>query len=180
MTPEVFPILLNLSMAIPLGLNPLLLLTIDLMTELCPAISLAYESPESDIMERKPRNCKTDRLVSIPVLLYSLITAGLCETFVKIGNLRRRFVLTTTCLIVTDFHFHSWKELHLHNLLLGHLIWWLNLMARCTQMFNSFRYFLKYKLAITLPLFWVSLCTFGSVELELRAYSITASQYIIF
>ena len=50
MSPEVFPILLNLSTAIPLGLNPLLLLTIDLMTELAPAISLAYETPESNIM----------------------------------------------------------------------------------------------------------------------------------
>jgi sodium/potassium-transporting ATPase subunit alpha len=56
MSPEVFPILLNLSIAIPLGLNPLLLLTIDLMTELAPAISLAYETPENDIMDRKPRN----------------------------------------------------------------------------------------------------------------------------
>jgi sodium/potassium-transporting ATPase subunit alpha len=51
MSPEVFPILLNLSIAIPLGLNPLLLLTIDLMTELAPAISLAYETPENDIMD---------------------------------------------------------------------------------------------------------------------------------
>ena len=56
MTPEVFPILINLSMAIPLGLNPLLLLTIDLMTELAPAISLAFEDPEANIMEGKPRD----------------------------------------------------------------------------------------------------------------------------
>ena len=84
MTPEVFPILLNLSTAIPLGLNPLLLLTIDLMTELCPAISLAYEEPEADIMLRKPRNCQTDRLVSLPVILYSLLTAGVIETIVTL------------------------------------------------------------------------------------------------
>lgn len=56
MSPEVFPILFNLSIGMPLALNPLLLLTIDLMTELGPAISLAYEDPETDIMERKPRN----------------------------------------------------------------------------------------------------------------------------
>lgn len=29
-----------------------------------PAISLAYESPESDIMKRAPRNPKTDNLVN--------------------------------------------------------------------------------------------------------------------
>ena len=46
MVPEVFPILFNLSVGVPLALNPLLLLTIDLMTELGPAISLAYEEAE--------------------------------------------------------------------------------------------------------------------------------------
>ena len=46
MVPEVFPILFNLGLGFPLALNPLLLLTIDLMTELGPAISLAYEDPE--------------------------------------------------------------------------------------------------------------------------------------
>lgn len=29
-----------------------------------PAISLAYEGPESDIMKRKPRNPKVDKLVT--------------------------------------------------------------------------------------------------------------------
>jgi len=64
MSPEVFPILQNLSTAIPLGLNPLLLLTINLITELAPAISLAYETPKSNIMKRKPRDARYDRLTS--------------------------------------------------------------------------------------------------------------------
>lgn len=29
-----------------------------------PAISLAYEGPESDIMKRQPRDAKTDKLVN--------------------------------------------------------------------------------------------------------------------
>jgi magnesium-transporting ATPase (P-type) len=56
MVPEVFPILFYLSIGMPLALNPLLLLTIDLLTELGPSVSLAYEAPENDIMNRKPRN----------------------------------------------------------------------------------------------------------------------------
>ncbi len=99
MTPEVFPILLNLSTAIPLGLNPLLLLTIDLMTELCPAISLAYEEPEADIMLRKPRNCQTDRLVSLPVILYSLVIAGLTETFVNLKIILGMFLCLFLCVL---------------------------------------------------------------------------------
>jgi sodium/potassium-transporting ATPase subunit alpha len=48
--PEVIPILLNLGLSLPLGINSLLILTIDLGTEIVPAISLAYEGMESDIM----------------------------------------------------------------------------------------------------------------------------------
>lgn len=81
MFPEVFPILFNLSIGMPLALNPLLLLTIDLMTELGPAISLAYEDPEKDIMERKPRDAQKDRLTDFSSLFYSL-TAGVVETIV--------------------------------------------------------------------------------------------------
>jgi len=51
-------------------------LTIDLGTELGPAISLAYERAESDIMERPPRDPKKDRLVSSNLLIYSYITSG--------------------------------------------------------------------------------------------------------
>jgi len=87
MTPEVIPILINLSIGIPLGMSSLLLLTIDLLTELCPAIALAYEESESDIMLKRPRDSRTDRLVSLPVLIYSLIVAGFIETLVRLIKL---------------------------------------------------------------------------------------------
>jgi magnesium-transporting ATPase (P-type) len=57
-------------------LNPLLILTIDLGTELAPSIALAFEVAESDIMNRPPRNAKTDRLVSKTLLSYSYVIAG--------------------------------------------------------------------------------------------------------
>ena len=40
------------------------ILFIDLGTDLWPAISLAYEKPESDIMTRLPRDPLKDRLVN--------------------------------------------------------------------------------------------------------------------
>jgi len=40
------------------------LLSIDLATELAPAISLAYEEKEDGLMERPPRNQQTDKLFS--------------------------------------------------------------------------------------------------------------------
>jgi sodium/potassium-transporting ATPase subunit alpha len=54
----------------------LLILTIDLGTELIPSVSLAYEDMEADIMNRPPRNSKKDRLVSRNLILYAYCVAG--------------------------------------------------------------------------------------------------------
>uniref|UniRef100_A0AC34GR78 Cation-transporting P-type ATPase C-terminal domain-containing protein n=2 Tax=Panagrolaimus sp. ES5 TaxID=591445 RepID=A0AC34GR78_9BILA len=73
--PEVCPIILNFVFGMPLGLEPLQILSIDLASELPPSISLAYESPERDIMKIPPRNRKT-QLVSNKLLLYSYVFSG--------------------------------------------------------------------------------------------------------
>ncbi|KAI6243465.1 Cation-ATPase-N domain-containing protein [Aphelenchoides fujianensis] len=73
--PEVFPIILNFTLGMPLGLQPLQILSVDLGSELPPAVSLAYESPERDMMKVPPRDPKTS-LVSKQLLLYSYILAG--------------------------------------------------------------------------------------------------------
>ncbi|EDL39029.1 mCG142116 [Mus musculus] len=62
--PEITPFLLFIILSIPLPLGTITILCIDLGTDMVPAISLAYESPESDIMKRLPRNPKTDNLVN--------------------------------------------------------------------------------------------------------------------
>ena len=80
--PELLPILLTLALGMPLGINSLLILSIDLLTELAPAISLASEKMEDDIMERPPRNAKTDKLVSKQLLGYSYLQAGVIESIV--------------------------------------------------------------------------------------------------
>ena len=49
---------------IPLPLSTLAILAVDLLTDMVPAISLAYEQAESDLMKRKPRNPFTDKLVN--------------------------------------------------------------------------------------------------------------------
>jgi sodium/potassium-transporting ATPase subunit alpha len=74
--PEVFSAIIGLLGGIPAGLTALQVLTIDLLTEMGPAISLAYEDPESDLMLRKPRNPVKDRLVSPVLLLYAYVTSG--------------------------------------------------------------------------------------------------------
>ncbi|KAK4025784.1 hypothetical protein OUZ56_014831 [Daphnia magna] len=62
--PEISPFLLFICCDIPLPLGTVTILCIDLGTDMVPAISLAYEEAESDIMKRRPRNPFTDKLVN--------------------------------------------------------------------------------------------------------------------
>lgn len=81
---------LNFTLGMPLGLQPLQILSVDLGSEMPPAvslgdenhnlhrycrISLAYEPPESDIMKVPPRSAKTS-LVSKQLIVYSYIFTG--------------------------------------------------------------------------------------------------------
>merc|ERR1719197_2011261 len=62
--PEITPFLALILFQIPIPLETVMILCIDLGTDMLPAISLAYEIPESDIMMRTPRNKHYDRLVN--------------------------------------------------------------------------------------------------------------------
>jgi sodium/potassium-transporting ATPase subunit alpha len=62
--PEISPFLLFILADVPLPLGTLTILCIDLGTDMVPAIALAYEKPEADIMKRMPRNPFTDKLVN--------------------------------------------------------------------------------------------------------------------
>ncbi|XP_046344177.1 sodium/potassium-transporting ATPase subunit alpha-like [Haliotis cracherodii] len=62
--PEISPFLLFILADIPLPLGTITILCIDLGTDMVPAISLAYEQAESDIMKRQPRDPVKDKLVN--------------------------------------------------------------------------------------------------------------------
>merc|ERR1711970_825388 len=62
--PEISPFLLFILADVPLPLGTVSILCIDLGTDMIPAISMAYEEAESDIMKRQPRNPFTDKLVN--------------------------------------------------------------------------------------------------------------------
>ena len=77
--PEVAPVLFSLFFGLPPALTAIQILSIDLGTEMGPAISLAYENQERGIMKRKPRNIKKDRLVSRQLLVYAYLIVGVIE-----------------------------------------------------------------------------------------------------
>ena len=62
--PEISPFLLFILADVPLPLGTVTILCIDLGTDMVPAISMAYELAEADIMKRPPRNPFTDELVN--------------------------------------------------------------------------------------------------------------------
>jgi len=78
--PELIPVLLALAFSYPQALSTLLILVIDLGTELGPAVSLAYEDSEGDVMLRPPRDPKKDSLVNYKIVLYSFFQGGLVLT----------------------------------------------------------------------------------------------------
>ncbi|GMI61139.1 hypothetical protein ScalyP_jg7148 [Parmales sp. scaly parma] len=77
--PEITPFLGFIIFAIPLPLTTILILAIDLGTDMIPAISMAYETAEADIMLRPPRNAKLDRLVTAKMINFSYLQIGLMQ-----------------------------------------------------------------------------------------------------
>lgn len=60
---------------IPLPLSNIFMLCICVGTDIYPAIALAYEEPEVDIMARRPRNSQ-ERLVTIRMMTHSYVLMG--------------------------------------------------------------------------------------------------------
>ncbi|XP_043657317.1 sodium/potassium-transporting ATPase subunit alpha isoform X1 [Drosophila teissieri] len=78
--PEIVPFLFFVIFDIPLALGTIAILCIDIGTDLLPAISLAYEKAESDIMARMPRDPFEDRLVNKKLILMAYLQIGVIQT----------------------------------------------------------------------------------------------------
>lgn len=75
------PFFLFMVLDIPLALGAITILCIDLGTDMMPAISLAYENAECDIMKRKPRNPRKDRLLTQQLISVSYFQYGVIQAF---------------------------------------------------------------------------------------------------
>lgn len=74
--PEISPFIMFIIFQIPLPLSTVLILCIDLGTDMVPAISFAYENAELDIMSREPRNSKRDHLVNAKLISFAYLQIG--------------------------------------------------------------------------------------------------------
>ncbi|KAH9528520.1 Sodium/potassium-transporting ATPase subunit alpha-1 [Dermatophagoides farinae] len=73
----IYPFVLYATLGIPLAMSTSVALLIALGTDIAPAISLAYEKSEDDIMNIGPRDAKKDRMVDGRLLQRAYLTIGI-------------------------------------------------------------------------------------------------------
>ena len=78
--PEITPFLCEIALQIPLALTTIMILCIDLGTDMLPAISFAYELAEQDIMKQPPRDRKNDKLVTWTLISWSYLQIGVIQS----------------------------------------------------------------------------------------------------
>jgi len=76
--PEIVPFLTYILLPVPLGLTVIQILSVDLGTDLLPAIGLGQEPPERDSMQRPPRPHE-QRLLSARVTLTAYLFLGVIQ-----------------------------------------------------------------------------------------------------
>jgi sodium/potassium-transporting ATPase subunit alpha len=80
---ELVPILVNMFLGVPLPLSAFLMIVICILTDMFPALSLMLEKPETDLLNRPPRNVKKDHLVDIKLIIQAYFFIGLMEAFLS-------------------------------------------------------------------------------------------------
>jgi sodium/potassium-transporting ATPase subunit alpha len=77
--PEIAPFIVFITVQTPLPLSVVLILAIDLGTDMVPAISMAWENPEADIMRRPARDASVDRLVTKKLISFAYLQIGMIQ-----------------------------------------------------------------------------------------------------
>jgi sodium/potassium-transporting ATPase subunit alpha len=77
---EFWPIITNVILGLPQILSSFLMIMICCLTDCAAATVLAYEQPEADVLLRRPRNPKKDKLVDWKLLFHAYIFIGVQET----------------------------------------------------------------------------------------------------
>jgi sodium/potassium-transporting ATPase subunit alpha len=78
--PELIPFLLFIIIKIPLAIETIMILLVDVGTDLAPAISLAWEMEENETMKLPPRS-EHDHLVGLRLMLVAYLYIGIIQTF---------------------------------------------------------------------------------------------------
>jgi sodium/potassium-transporting ATPase subunit alpha len=77
---EIWPVLLNVFLGVPLPLSSFLMIIICVFTDLFCALSLVMEREEFDLLSLPPRDTKRDHLITIKIYIQSYLFIGVMET----------------------------------------------------------------------------------------------------
>lgn len=78
--PELIPVIGYFIFAFPIPLTTILILTIDIGSDVYPNIAFAYEGAEFNIMDRSPRNSKTENLCTLKLFAWTYLHMGMVES----------------------------------------------------------------------------------------------------
>eukprot|EP00667_Euglena_gracilis_P001044 EG_transcript_1044 len=79
LVPEIIPVMLYVSVQLPSALTTLMILSVDLGTDIPLGIALAWEEPETAIMKQPPRKA-TDRLTNWRLFVLAYFQLGILES----------------------------------------------------------------------------------------------------
>lgn len=74
---ELWAVLLSFFFGLPQMLSNIQMILICCLTDLFPSLSLIQEQAESDVLKRKPRNVKKDRLANTQLLIQAYVFVGI-------------------------------------------------------------------------------------------------------
>lgn len=74
------PVVLNVLTGVPQALSSFQMIIICVFTDVCPALSMVNEKPEADLLLRRPRDRKKDRLINWRLLLHAYFFLGIIES----------------------------------------------------------------------------------------------------
>lgn len=93
---EFWPIFTSVILGLPQILSSFLMIMIFCLTDCAAATVMAYEKPEADVLLRRPRNVKKDKLVDWKLLFHAYIFLGLQET---VCSFAMAYVSCPPCLV---------------------------------------------------------------------------------
>jgi len=91
--PELIPFLTFIVVQIPLPLSTVLILCVDLGTDMIPAVSFSYEDAELDIMTRRPRD-RDEHLVTAKLMIFAYGQMGIMQNYCG---------FTAYCIVMFDY-----------------------------------------------------------------------------
>lgn len=77
---EIWPVILNLFLGVPLPLSTFLMIIICVFTDLFCSLTLIMEQEEFNLLDLPPRNHKKDHLINLKVYIQSYLFVGVMET----------------------------------------------------------------------------------------------------